>query len=366
MGISFAIPDNLIQDLTKTLPFELTKAQQKVISEISADMAKPDCMNRLLQGDVGSGKTAVAMAAILIAAANGYQAALMAPMEILAVQHYLGLADTLQSLGVSADLLIGGMTAKNKQKAQERVASGEAKLVIGTHALIQEGVKFAKLGLVIVDEQHRFGVLQRAAIKEKGLNPDLLVMTATPIPRTLTLTVYGDLEISIIDELPPGRKPIKTHWKQPDERSRVYEGVRKLIAEGRQAYVVCPLIAESEKLQARAATEIYEHLASDVFSDLKVGLLHGQMKTAEKDSVMKSFRSREIDVLVSTTVIEVGRGCTERNGNGRRGRAAVRAGAASSTKRTRWQSGTSIILRACRGCDDGRSDVPPQGDDADD
>lgn len=306
MGISFAIPDNLIETLTCMLPFELTKAQQKVIKEISADMAKPDCMNRLLQGDVGSGKTAVAMAAIMVAVGNGYQAALMAPTEILAEQHYLGLADTLQMLQVKTDLLTGSMTAKKKREALEQVSSGETNLVIGTHAVIQEGVEFKRLGLVIVDEQHRFGVLQRAALREKGLNPDVLVMTATPIPRTLTLTVYGDLEISIIDELPPGRKPIKTHWKQPDERDRVYEGVSRLVGEGRQAYVVCPLIEESEKLQARAATEIYEHLAGDVFPDLRVGLLHGQMKTAEKDLVMKAFRSRELDVLVSTTVIEVG------------------------------------------------------------
>jgi ATP-dependent DNA helicase RecG len=237
-GISFEIPDNLVETLHSALPFELTQAQQKVIREITEDMSKPDCMNRLLQGDVGSGKTAVAMAAILVAVKNGYQAALMAPTEILATQHYLSISEKLAALGIKTDLLIGGMTAKEKREAQARITSGEAELAIGTHALIQESVDFPRLGLVIVDEQHRFGVLQRAAIREKGLNPDVLVMTATPIPRTLTLTVYGDLEISIIDEMPPGRKPIKTHWKPIEERDRVYDGVRKLISEGRQVYIV--------------------------------------------------------------------------------------------------------------------------------
>ncbi len=305
-GISFQIPDNLLEMLHSALPFELTKAQQRVIGEIVEDMSKPDCMNRLLQGDVGSGKTAVAMAAILTAVKNGYQAALMAPTEILAAQHYLGISEKLATLGVKTDLLIGGLTAKEKRAVTERISSGETELVIGTHALIQGDVSFRSLGLVIVDEQHRFGVLQRAALREKGLKPDVLVMTATPIPRTLTLTVYGDLEISIIDELPPGRKPIKTHWKSSGERAKVYEGVRKLIKEGKQAYVVCPLIEESEKIEVRAATELYEHLAQEVFPDLSVGLIHGQMKTQEKDSVMKSFREHQLDVLVSTTVIEVG------------------------------------------------------------
>jgi len=305
-GIRFRIPDNLREILARALPFELTQAQDRVIREITADMAKPDCMNRLLQGDVGSGKTAVAAAAILTAVLNGYQAALMAPTEILAEQHYLTLSEPLSKLGVSVDLLTGSLPAREKRAAHERVSSGKAELIVGTHALIQEAVDFKRLGLVIVDEQHRFGVLQRAALREKGLSPDVLVMTATPIPRTLTLTVYGDLDISVIDEMPPGRKPIRTHWKRTDDRDRVYDGVRKLLAEGRQAYVVCPLIEESEKLQVRAATELYEHLASDVFPDFRVGLLHGQMKTLEKDLVMKSFRAGELDVLVSTTVIEVG------------------------------------------------------------
>ena len=210
-------------------------------------------MNRLLQGDVGSGKTAVGLAAMLIAVRNGYQAALMAPTEILAEQHYLGISKLVGDfdlLGISVDLLTGSQRSKHRREVDERIASGETKIAIGTHALIQEGVEFKNLGLVIVDEQHRFGVLQRAALMEKGLKPDMLVMTATPIPRTLTLTLYGDLDVSIIDELPPGRKPVRTHWKQYGERRKIYKALRTLIDQGRQAYVVCPLIEESEKLQA--------------------------------------------------------------------------------------------------------------------
>lgn len=308
-GITFKMPENFKQELKLVLPFELTKAQKRVIKEIAADMAKPVCMNRLLQGDVGSGKTAVALAAMLIAVRNGYQAALMAPTEILAEQHYLGITRMLENLGVleiSVDLLKGSLRSRQRQQVIERIASGQTKIAIGTHALIQEGVEFHKLGLVIVDEQHRFGVLQRAALMEKGLNPDILVMTATPIPRTLTLTIYGDLDVSIIDELPPGRKAIRTHWKQVGERKKVYHALRTLIDQGRQAYVVCPLIEESDKLQARAASELAEFLQTEMFPDYKIGLLHGQMKTDEKDAVMKAFRAGEIQILVSTTVIEVG------------------------------------------------------------
>ncbi|MCE5200220.1 MAG: ATP-dependent DNA helicase RecG [Armatimonadota bacterium] len=308
-GITFTIPDNFADELRQVLPFELTGAQKRVIKEIAADMARPTCMNRLLQGDVGSGKTAVALAAMLIAVRNGYQAALMAPTEILAEQHYLGISRMLENLGVleiSVDLLKGSLRSKQRQEVIERIASGQTKIAIGTHALIQEGVGFRKLGLVIVDEQHRFGVLQRAALMDKGLTPDILVMTATPIPRTLTLTIYGDLDVSIIDELPPGRKPIRTHWKQVGERKKVYKALRTLIDQGRQAYVVCPLIEESEKLQVRAASELAEFLQAEMFPDLKIGLLHGQMKTDEKDAIMKSFRAGEIHILVSTTVIEVG------------------------------------------------------------
>ena len=305
-GIEFKVPTDFREKLREALPFTLTRAQERVIREITGDMVSPKCMNRLLQGDVGSGKTAVALAAIYLAVSNGYQAALMAPTEILAEQHYLSLEGAADKLGIKHDLLTGSLRAKKKREACERVATGETQLLIGTHALIQEGVEFAKLGMVIIDEQHRFGVLQRAALMQKGLNPDILVMTATPIPRTLTLTVYGDLEISIIDELPAGRKPIKTHWKPPSDRFRVYQTARKLIEEGRQVYVVCPLIEASEKLQAKAATELAEHLQSKVFPDLRVGLLHGQVKTDEKEDLMRRFREREIDILVSTTVIEVG------------------------------------------------------------
>lgn len=308
-GIRFRIPDNLEEDLRRVLPFELTAAQKRVIREIAHDMARPICMNRLLQGDVGSGKTVVALAAMLIAARNGYQSALMAPTEILAEQHYLGISEyvgKLDVMGIHVDLLTGSLGSRRRQAARERIASGQTQIAIGTHALIQEGVEFKKLGLVIVDEQHRFGVLQRAALMEKGLTPDMLVMTATPIPRTLTLTVYGDLDVSIIDELPPGRKPIKTHWKQIGERRKVYQALRTLIDQGRQAYVVCPLIEESEKMQVRAAVDLAEFLKTEMFPDLRVGLLHGQMKTDEKEAVMSAFRRGEIDILVSTTVIEVG------------------------------------------------------------
>ena len=308
-GIAFKTPNDLAKQLKQILPFELTSAQKRVIKEIAADMARPVCMNRLLQGDVGSGKTAVAIAAMLICVRNGYQAALMAPTEILAEQHYLGISALLGNLGlldIRVDLLTGSLKSKQRRSVNERITSGQTQIAIGTHALIQEGVEFRRLGLVIVDEQHRFGVLQRAALMEKGLNPDMLVMTATPIPRTLTLTVYGDLDVSIIDEMPPGRKPVKTHWKQFGDRKKVYAALRTLIEQGRQAYVVCPLIEESEKLQVRAATDLADLLSGEVFPDLRVSLLHGQMKTDEKEQVMKAFRAGEIDILVSTTVIEVG------------------------------------------------------------
>lgn len=308
-GIQFKIPENFTDELKQILPFELTGAQKRVIHEIASDMSKPQCMNRLLQGDVGSGKTAVALAAMLIAVRNGYQAALMAPTEILAEQHYLGITKMLGTIGVldiSVDLLKGSLRSRQRREVVERIASGQTQIAIGTHALIQENVEFRRLGLVIVDEQHRFGVMQRAALMDKGLNPDILVMTATPIPRTLTLTVYGDLDVSIIDELPPGRKPVRTHWKHSGDRKKVYQALRTLIDQGRQAYVVCPLIEESEKLQARAATDLADFLAGEMFPDLRIGLLHGQMKTDEKDQVMTAFRNGDIDILVATTVIEVG------------------------------------------------------------
>jgi ATP-dependent DNA helicase RecG len=297
----------LWQQIHRMLPFELTGAQRRVIDEVWADMARPHPMNRLVQGDVGSGKTAVAACCMLAAVRSGYQAALMAPTEILAEQHATNLRRLFEPLGIEVELLVGKLSASQKRKAAERTKLGLAHIAVGTHALIQEGVEFLRLGFVVIDEQHRFGVLQRKALRDKGLgNPDVLVMTATPIPRTLTMTLYGDLELSVIDELPPGRKPIKTHWKLPYERESVYRAVRKLLDEGRQAYVVCPMVSESEKMLTQAAEELYERLSQDVFPDLRVGLLHGQMKPRDKEERMEQFRQHELDILVSTTVIEVG------------------------------------------------------------
>ena len=305
-GTVFAETDGPIEALKAVLPYPLTGAQARVIAEVAADMRSERAMNRLVQGDVGAGKTVVAMAALLIAVRNGHQAALMAPTEILAEQHFLGIRRTMETLGVTVSLLSGSLPAKEKRAALAAVAAGETHIAVGTHALIQDDVAFHRLGLAVVDEQHRFGVMQRAALKQKGFAPDVLVMTATPIPRTLTLTVYGDLDVSIIDQLPPGRKPIKTHWKRSHERQSVYETLRKLLNEGRQAYVICSLIEENEKLQARAATELAGHLQQHVFPEFKIGLLHGQMKPSEKEDIMTRFRDRALQMLVSTTVIEVG------------------------------------------------------------
>lgn len=289
------------------LPFTLTGAQRRVTQEIWDDMEAPTPMNRLVQGDVGSGKTAVAACAMLAAVRCGYQAALMAPTEILAEQHFLNLSKLFEPVGVSVRLLVGKQNAAAKRKSLEAAGSGTAQVCVGTHALISEGVKFAKLGFVVIDEQHRFGVVQRLALRQKGAgNPDVLVMTATPIPRTLTMTLYGDLDLSVIDELPPGRKPIKTHWKRPYERDAVYASIRKLVDEGRQAYFVCPMITESDKLQTQAAEDLHYRLSNQVYPDLRVGLLHGQMKPTDKEDVMARFRGHELDILVSTVVIEVG------------------------------------------------------------
>lgn len=308
-GIVFERRPEHVDALVRTLPFELTAAQRRVIDEIVGDMASPRPMNRLLQGDVGSGKTVVAAAAILTAVRNGYQAALMVPTEILAEQHYTVLSELLEPLGVRVHRLVGSVRAKGKKLIKEELADGSAHMVIGTHALIQETVEFHRLGLVIIDEQHRFGVLQRMTLLDKGQAdqlPDVLVMTATPIPRTLALTVYGDLDVSVIDELPPNRKPVKTHWKQKDQRDSVYRGIRSLVAQGKQVYFLCPLVEESEKPQAKAATETAEILSQQVFPDLRVGLIHGQMPSYQKDETMAQFREGEIDVLVATVVIEVG------------------------------------------------------------
>ncbi|MGC8667027.1 MAG: ATP-dependent DNA helicase RecG [Chthonomonadales bacterium] len=306
-GLVFTVDwERLEADLRRILPFQLTGAQRRAISEIAADVSSGRAMNRLVQGDVGSGKTVVALAAALMAVENGYQVALMAPTEILAQQHAFVLRGYLEPLSISVALATGSQKAGSRRMTRDRVAGGESPVVVGTHALIQEDFQFHRLGLVIIDEQHRFGVLQRQALHKKGRTPHVLVMTATPIPRTLTLTLYGDLDTSIINELPPGRKPIKTYWKPKHEAASVYAGVRTLLEKGRQAYVVCPLVEESEKLQARAAVQLAEHIRKDVLPGFRVGLLHGQLPPAEKDEVMRRFKAHELDILVATTVIEVG------------------------------------------------------------
>ncbi|MCS7172609.1 MAG: ATP-dependent DNA helicase RecG [Armatimonadetes bacterium] len=289
-----------------SLPFSLTRAQQRVIGEIARDMYSPHPMNRLLQGDVGSGKTAVAAAAVVIAVQGGYQAAVMAPTEILAEQHYLTFRRLLEPLGIRTVLLTGGLGRGEREVRRAEIASGEVDLVVGTHALLQEDVTFHRLALVIVDEQHKFGVAQRAALRQKARDPDVLVMTATPIPRTLALTLYGDLDISVLDELPPGRVPVRTYLRTPQDRERIYAFVRREVEGGRQAYIVCPLVEESERLDVQAAVELYEDLRSRVFPDLRVGIVHGRMGVEEKERVMQAFRAGEISVLVATPVIEVG------------------------------------------------------------
>jgi ATP-dependent DNA helicase RecG len=309
----------------KSLPFELTAAQQKVLKELLSDLEKPIPMSRLLQGEVGSGKTVVATAALLMAAANGCQGAFMAPTEILAEQHFTNVGQLLAGAGkqiaeeenlrtysgildrpLTVALLIGDLRQARKQEIQRQIASGEIDIVIGTHALIQKEVGFKNLSLVVVDEQHRFGVEQRSALRQKGFNPHVLVMTATPIPRTLALTLYGDLDLSVIDELPPGRQTVKTKWLKPEQRNSAYAFLRKQVTEGRQAFIICPLVEESEIIQAKAAVAEYERLSGEVFPDLKLGLIHGRMSAAEKDKVMHQFRSGELQVLVSTPVVEVG------------------------------------------------------------
>lgn len=297
----------LWNEIGSMLPFELTRAQDRVVREIFADMQSVHPMNRLVQGDVGSGKTAVAACAILAAVRSGYQAALMAPTEILAEQHLASLRRLFEPLGIRVAPMLGKQRSTEKARAKTHAKIGLAHVVVGTHALVQQDVEFARLGLAVIDEQHRFGVLQRAALRAKSVtNPDVLVMTATPIPRTLTMTLYGDLDLSVIDEMPAGRRPVKTHWKLPHDRGSVYAGLDRLLEEGRQAYVVCPVIMESEKMQTQAAVELFDALKNTHFAHRRVGLLHGQMKPPEKEAVMEQFRAHEIDLLVSTTVIEVG------------------------------------------------------------
>lgn len=293
--------------IEEKLPFKLTRAQQKAYDEIIEDMTSDRIMNRLVQGDVGSGKTVVAQLALANCVLNGYQGAYMAPTEILAKQHMESFKDFFEGTGIRVEVLTGSSTKKEAREILEDLASGQVDILIGTHALIEDRVEFASLGLVITDEQHRFGVNQRGRLTSKSENPDVLVMTATPIPRTLALILYGDLDISIIDELPPGRKPIETLAIEKRKRESYYMSkVRSEIEKGRQVYVVCPLVEESETLDLKSASEVYDELRYDFFKDLRVGLLHGKMKASEKDQVMEAFKNHELDILVSTTVIEVG------------------------------------------------------------
>jgi ATP-dependent DNA helicase RecG len=305
-GLSMNPPGALCRRLVGSLPYRLTGAQERVWQEIRGDMAEPYPMNRLLQGDVGSGKTIVATLAILAAVESGYQAAFMAPTEILAEQHLMTLRALLDPLRVRVELLTNAVRSRARESVLAATADGTMPCVVGTHALVQEDVRFRRLGLCIVDEQHRFGVAQRATLRDKGERPDVLVMTATPIPRTLALTLYGDLDLSVLDELPPGRKPVVTVARPESRRRRIYEFLRDEIAAGRQAYVVCPLVEESEASDLRAATEMAARLGREVFPDLRVGLLHGRMGLPEKDRVMREFKAGSLHILVSTTVIEVG------------------------------------------------------------
>jgi ATP-dependent DNA helicase RecG len=324
-GNAFTINRESLNRFLNSLPFALTQAQQRVLQDILADLQESRPMSRLLQGEVGSGKTVVATAALLVAANNGYQGAFMAPTEILAEQHFKNICQLLSKISNEKDeqsnvccyhglfshpvtfaLLTGSLSEKEKAALHQQIQEGKIDIIIGTHALIQKAVEFSKLGLAVIDEQHRFGVLQRLALRQKGFNPHILVMTATPIPRTLALTLYGDLDLSVIDELPPGRQEIKTRWLRPEQRGRAYDFLRKQTLAGQQAFIICPLIEESESIEAKAAVVEYERLSREVFSDLRLGLLHGRMAASEKEKVMQSFRDGKLDILVSTPVVEVG------------------------------------------------------------
>ena len=336
-GNAFHISQELINKFLHCLPFSLTQAQIQVLGETLNDLKQPKAMSRLLQGDVGSGKTVIATLSLLTAAANGYQGALMAPTEILAEQHFTNICNYLAKANAQAchcdeqsgevissgqskiisyagflaspltiALLVGSLSNKEKENLHDSIKQGKVDIIIGTHALIQKEVEFNKLGLAVIDEQHRFGVLQRSALRQKGFNPHVLVMTATPIPRTMALTLYGDLDLSIIDELPPGRQVVKTKRLEAQHREKAYAFLRQQVRNGRQAFIICPLVEESESLEAKAAVNEYEYLSRNVFPDLKLGLLHGQMQGSEKEEVMRHFRDGELDILVSTSVVEVG------------------------------------------------------------
>ncbi len=305
-GIAFDTGGTMLERFRQALPFKMTGAQRRAVEEIQRDMASDRCMNRLLQGDVGSGKTLVATAACIIACENGYQAAMMAPTEILAEQHYRNLSKLLETTGIRVAGMTGSLQAAEKRDLQARMAGGEVDLVIGTHAVIQQGVAFRKLGLVVIDEQHRFGVLQRKLLQEKGLVPDVLMLSATPIPRTLAMTVYGDLDLSVLDEMPPGRKPVRTEVLGETQRNRAYGIIRRELEQGNQVFVVYPIIQESDRLDLRDANRMSQHLQRDVFPDFPVGIIHGNMKKHEKDQAMSAFREKKIRLLVTTTVLEVG------------------------------------------------------------
>ncbi|MCH8311152.1 MAG: ATP-dependent DNA helicase RecG, partial [Chloroflexi bacterium] len=324
-GKAIASGVDMLEPFFESLPFELTGAQYRVLEEVFADIRSPKPMRRLLQGDVGSGKTVVAAAAMLAAVQNGYQAALMAPTEILAEQHFLTICSllseseletdgkyvaTLKVAGMDERIVVGLLLGSHRKRVKDDVhamlAAGAIDIIIGTHALIQNAVEVPNLALVVVDEQHRFGVMQRSSLGEKGARPHMLAMSATPIPRSLALTVYGDLDVSVIDEMPPGRQSIRTRWVDPERRDAAYGLVRKEVEAGRQAFIVCPLIEESEVIQSRAAVVEHERLSTQVFPDLKLGLLHGRMSLQEKEEVMDRFKTRKVDILVSTPVVEVG------------------------------------------------------------
>ena len=340
-GNAFNIDQEVIDGFLHCLPFTLTRAQERVLGEILADLKQPRAMSRLLQGEVGSGKTVIATLALLMAVANGYQGAFMAPTEVLAEQHFSNICDYLSkasthplpskgrwlgehpfrreeetgnlrcyvgflSRPLTIALLIGSLKDSEKQDLHRKIKQGEIDIVIGTHALIQKEVEFYQLGLAVTDEQQRFGVLQRSALRQKGFNPHILVMTATPIPRTMALTLYGDLDLSVIDELPPGRQEVKTRFLEPQYTEKAYSFLRRQVSNGKQAFIICPLIEESEILEAKAATSEYEHLSREIFPDLKLGLLHGRMPPSDKERVMRRFREGMLDILVSTSVVEVG------------------------------------------------------------
>src|SRR4030066_1109491 len=305
-GISFKIEGKLLEKFYSILPFALTGAQRRVMSEIQTDMAAQTAMNRLLQGDVGSGKTIVSMAAMVTACENNYQTELMAPTEILAKQHFENINSWAGKIGLTTVLLTGSMNNAARNEVLRQIQKGQANIIIGTHALIQEDVDFHKLGFVVIDEQHRFGVMQRATLRVKRINADVLVMTATPIPRTLAMTVYGDLDVSVIDEMPPGKKPVHTVLLGENKRDKVYLTIREELAKGRQAFIVYPLVEQSENLDLKDATNMAQHLQKDIFPDCRVGLIHGRMKEKEKDEIMRKFLENNIQILVSTTVIEVG------------------------------------------------------------